>query len=120
VGSIPLGKAAGIANAIRTAGRMAAANAAGTEAQSLVNNGQLADTGTVARDAVIGGAIPLGAAAVGRAIGAVTKNVSPEEVGRVARINADNGPKLKQAEKLINAGGALPPAELGDKSFKNW
>lgn len=117
VGAVPIGRIKGVIETLKNSGRMALGSAVGTEARSLVNNGTLADSGTLVRDAAVGGAIPLVAPSVGKVLAKGMGISSPEAIANAVRATADRKAKLDNAAKLIEAGGALPPADLGDASW---
>lgn len=114
VGAIPLSQVRGIIGALKNAGRMGAGVAAGTEAQSLVNEGKLADGAQVAKDATIGAAVPLGAAGIGRLVGKITGRVDPADAAKMAALEKDNALEDRTLAAMQDRGAVIPPSNVND------
>ncbi len=124
VGAIPLGKAAGIVSALKNAGKVGLGAAAGTEVQSLINDGKLADGATVAKDATIGAAIPLGASAVAKVatklpgVGRSLGVVDPQDAAKMAEAKLNNTNKDAVLAAMKARGAVAVPSSV-NPSAKN-
>lgn len=118
MGGVPLGGARGVWAGIKEALKLGTAGAIGKQAQSLGNEGQMAsgtDTGIAAALPAILGMLGRGA---GRATGAATGNVAPEELARVQAARLNNANKDAVLATMQGQGARVVPSSV-NPSMKN-
>lgn len=118
--AIPFSKAKGVIGALRNAGAQGTGGIAAEEARSLIDDGETSSFGENAAAGGIPAALAGLSPVAGKIIAKISGRSTPEDIVRAARVSDDMKAKLRNASKLIDAGGVLPPAELGDTSVKNW